>query len=354
MRKLLCVVALVLTAGFARAQGDYIIDSFQRKLAVAKTTSEKVYFMGMLARLCMNTNRAKADEWGQSMMREAELSRDRKLIVRAHLTNGERFMYFQQSRDQTDKAIGYFEQALTLAKQNKLDKEQAQALMALTSAHLNLFNYDRAHGYVTQAFSLANSLADDSLKVVANLSFGNYYLARKERLLALRSYLDGLRIAEVAKGDTRAPLKRSCYSNLSRFYAGIEEYDKSIDYAQLAIDQLDLMKVGGEIYRKVQDYYNLGMLYAYKKDFNMSVYHFDQCIRLADSLKNGSLKTLGYNGLLNQYLQSGQPQKALELFNQRRELKNFIINAGMPEVIDQAYGIIYSELHRFDSAALYF
>ncbi|RYY40017.1 MAG: hypothetical protein EOO08_08160 [Chitinophagaceae bacterium] len=354
MRQLLCVVALVLTAGFARAQGDYIIDSLQRKLAAANTATDKVYFMGMLARLCMNTNRAQADEWGSKMMREAELSRDRRLIIRAHFSNGERFSYFQQARDQTEKAIGYFDEALRLARQNKFDKEQAQALVYLTSAHLNLYNYDRAHGYVTQAYSLANSIGDDSLKVVANVAFGNYYLARKERLLALRSYLDGLRIAEMGKAERAAVLKRTCYSNLSRFYAGIEEYDKAIDYAQLAIDQLALMKVGGEVYRRVQDYYNLGMLYAYKKDFNMSVYHFDRCIALADSLKNGSLKTLGYNGLLNQYLQSGQPQKALELFNERKELKQFIVNAGMPEVIDQAYGIIYSELRQFDSANFYF
>ncbi|HVF81120.1 MAG TPA: hypothetical protein VM884_04275, partial [Flavisolibacter sp.] len=49
-----------------------------------------------------------------------------------------------------------------------------------------------------------------------------------------------------------------------------------------------------------------------------------------------------------------QPEKALAFFNNRTDLKKYITSFGLGHVIDHAYGVIYTKLQKFDSAAYFF
>ncbi|RYZ24101.1 MAG: tetratricopeptide repeat protein [Chitinophagaceae bacterium] len=351
MRKILCVVALLCTTMLVRAQRDVMLDSLQKQLAVAKTPAERVQVLGRLTRFAASSNPAESERWGRQLTEEAERSRDRALIFKALMYHGERFNYQQRNRDAQAKAIGYFTEALNVARHNKLEKEQAGALLALGNTYLSLFEYDKAQRHISEAFSLASILRSDSLRVVAGNIYGNYYRARKERLLALRSFLNSLRIAEDL-GD--ANLRRSCYSNLARFYEDIEDYDRAIDYVQKAMEQLAQIKLGGEDFYRAQDIYRLGMLYSNKKDFEMAETYFEHCVRLADTLKNGPLKAMGYSGLLDRYLNASEPEKAFAFFTKRHEITDYLVKMGMPEAIDRARALIYKGMKRYDSAGYYF
>jgi tetratricopeptide (TPR) repeat protein len=181
-------------------------------------------------------------------------------------------------------------------------------------------------------------------------SFGSVYQTRKERLLALRNYLNALRVAEEIR---QHDLLFNCYSNLMLFYSDIKEYDKGIDFAQKSLDQLAFTKTGNEPYSRLVDLYYIGTFYMAKKDFDMSAYFFEKSIAVADSLKFPQMKMPGYTGLLNQYLSANQPQKALDYFNTGK-LKPFMTNFGLGYRIDQAYAVIHTELKKFDSAKYYF
>ncbi|MGZ5287270.1 MAG: hypothetical protein ACXWB9_08805, partial [Flavisolibacter sp.] len=61
-----------------------------------------------------------------------------------------------------------------------------------------------------------------------------------------------------------------------------------------------------------------------------------------------------YNGLLNQYIQAKKPRQALDYFNKASELKQAINNFGFGHSIDDAYGVIYTQLGKYDSASYYF
>ncbi|GAA4320201.1 tetratricopeptide repeat protein [Flaviaesturariibacter amylovorans] len=351
MRKLSCVSALLFICLFVQAQRDVMLDSFQRQLSVAKTPSERVTLLGRLMRYAASSNPAESDRWGRQLTEEAERSRDRVLIFKSLMYHGERYTYQQQNRDALAKSIDFFTRALDVARRNKLDKEQAGALLALGSTHLALYEYDKAHRHISEAFSLANILANDSLLIVSGNAMGNYYLVRNERLLSLRSYLNSLRLAE---GRGEPALLRNCYVNLGRFYESIEEYDRAIDYVQKSMVQLALMKQGGEAYNRAQDIYKLGALYTSKKDADMAVSYFEHCVRLADTLKSAPLKVMGYTGLLNQYLRGDQPQKAYDYFKSRPEIRQYFERMGMPETIDQVYAVIYKGLGRYDSSEYFF
>jgi tetratricopeptide (TPR) repeat protein len=353
MRKLLMVPCLVIAFLAKAQQNPLLVDSLKKELSNATTSEKKIDVLSDLSRIMMNTNIPEADNYGKMLLQEAELSRDRKLMVKALLVNGERYSYFGTVKEYNEKAINYFLQALELAKKNELDEERAKALLRLSAVYRQVPDLEKAFSYTNQASSIISTLGNDSLLAVAAISVGSVYQDKKDRLLALRNYLNALTIAEEMKKKNPA-LLRSCYYTLSNFYADIKEYDKAIDYAKKAMDQLPLLKKEGIRYNKVVDLYSLGNLYLAKKNFDMSEYYYEASIKLADSLKYEPLKMPGYNGLLNQYIREAQPQKALTYFNTNPILKKYISNFGMGHVIDEAYGVIYSELDRFDSARFYF
>jgi len=332
-------------------QNPAVVDSMKIKLSKAKTQEEKIEILGYLATTLMNTSIAEADKYGILLNREAEMSRDRKLMVKALLINGQRYSFFGQNKEFIQKSIEYYNKGLSLARENKLDKQIVEALLLLSSVYGNISELEKSLNYTTQAFSLASTLKNDSLSAEVYNSYGRVYQRKKERILALRNFLTAQRIGEEIKNNG---LLRNCYSNLSGFYAGIKEYDKAIDFTKKSMDQLEFVDLENKNYLRVIDLYSIGNLYVAKKDFEMSTHYYEQSIKLADSLNYQPLKMPGYNGLLNQFLQAKQPQKALEFFNNRPDLKQFINNFGFSHIIDNAYGVIYTEMEKFDSAQYYF
>ena len=72
------------------AQQQLTVISIKMKLANAKTAEEKVYFYDKLALLEMNVNPRDADSIGRELILFAEETRDRKLMIKAYMSNGQR------------------------------------------------------------------------------------------------------------------------------------------------------------------------------------------------------------------------------------------------------------------------
>lgn len=331
------------------AQEAAAVDSLKKVYEKATTPEEKVTLMDELSRVMMNVNPKDADEFGNKLIAIAEESRDRKLMFKAYLSNGTRCSYLANQKAYSQKAIEFYNKALDLARQNRMEEEVGAAQMHLSAVYRLIPDNEKALSYATQAFSLVTTLRNDSLKAEAHNTYGQAYLAKNENILALRNFLSALRIAEDIKN---APLIRNCYLYLSSFYADIEDYDKAIDYMTMAYKKLDEVKEKNAPYQKVIYTNNLGNLFAYKKNYDIAISYFERSIRMADSLKFSTLKIPGYVSLLNQYLRIDEPQKAFDYLNSPSgdNLKKYLGNFGMAAVIDQAYGVIYTELGNFDSA----
>ncbi len=352
MKKVSCLLLLILPFLFSAAQ-QALVDSMKNVLALAKTPEEKVEALDMLSRTMVNINLKQADEYGNDLITLAEESRDRKLMIKAYMSNGTRCSYFAGMKDYTSRSIDYYNKALSIAKQNRYDEDAGAIYLKLAAIHLAIPDKDKALSYANQALSIINTLKNDSLKAEVNNTFGHVYLNRNEKIVALRNYLTGLRIAEEIKNHA---LIRACYLYLSSFYSGIEDYDKAIDYYSKAYKELDLMSEKNVPYLRAVDMNSMGKLYAYKKSYEIAIRYFERSLAMADSLKFATLKMPGYTSLLNQYLRVDQPQKALEYFNSSsgQELRKQLINFGFSGAIDQAFAVIYTELNKFDSAKYYF
>ena len=340
---------------FVRSFGQQAaaLDSMKSSLAKAKTPEEKVFWLDVLARTAMSVDPMQADAYGKQLITFAEETRDRKLMVKAYMSNGTRCGYYVGQKEYTSRSIEYFNKALEIAKQNKMEEETGAAQLKLCAVYLAIPDKDKALSYIDQAFSLISTLKNDSLKAEAHNSYGLVYQAKNEKTLSLRHFLTGLQIAE----ETKIPgLRRNCYLYLSDFYSRIEDYDKAIDYFMKANKELDHVKERNAGYQRAVDFNTLGNLFANKKNNDIAISYFERSIAMADSLKFSNLKIPGYVSLLNQYLRVDQPQQALQYINSSRgqNLKKFLSGFGMSGQIDQAYAVIYSKLNQFDSAGFYF
>ncbi|HEX6170228.1 MAG TPA: hypothetical protein VFZ33_11060 [Chitinophagaceae bacterium] len=349
----LLFIGIVLSAAKIFPQQAAALDSMKSTLAKAKTPEERVFWLDNLSRTAMNVNLAQADEYGKQLISYAEETRDRKLMIKAYMSNGLRCSYLIGQKDYTTRSIEFYNKALEIARQNKMEDEVGAAQLRLCVVHLSIPDKDKALSYINQAFSLISTLKNDSLKAESHNSYGLVYQAKNEKTLALRHFLNGLQIAE----ETKIPeLKRNCYLYLSSFYSRIEDYDKAIDYYMKAMKKLDHMKEKNVPYQRAVDLNAIGNLFASKKNYDIAINYFERSIAMADSLKFSNLKIPGYVSLLNQYLRIDQPQKALEYMNSPDgvDLKRYLSDFGMNARVDQAYAFIYTKLNQYDSAGYYF
>ncbi|MFL5809817.1 MAG: tetratricopeptide repeat protein [Flavisolibacter sp.] len=344
-----CTLSFVTTT--CAQQNPAVIDSFKTKLSRAKTTEDKVDILGKLSMTLMNTNIQEADKYGDIMNREAELSRKRNLMVKALLSNGQRYSFFVNNKDFLQKSLQYYNQALEVSTKNKLDKEKAESLLSLATLYMNIPDLDKAMSYTTEAFSMVPYLNNDSLKVATYYAYGAIFQLKKDKINALKNYLTALRLSEEINNHT---LKRSCYTILAQFYADIKDYDKAIDYATKSSEELPLTGLDNIPFLEVVDLYLRGDLYMQKKDFSTSLYFYDSSIKKAGEIHYEPLKMPGYRGIMRQFMQSKQPEKALAYLNSRTDLQQFIRNFGAGHSVDLLYAVIYSQLTKYDSAAYYF
>jgi len=348
---LFLVIALVGVKSFSQQAAK--LDSMKLSLAKAKTPEEKIYWLDVISRTAMNVKLEQAEEYGKELITFAEETRDRKLMFKAYMSNGLRCSYFVSQKEYTNKSIEFYNKALEIATQNKMEKEIGEAQLKLCTVYLSIPDKDKALSYIEQAFSLISTLKYDSLKAEAHNAFGLVYQERNEKTLALRHFLNGLQIAE----DTKIPeLKRNCYLYLSNFYSRIDDFDKAIDYYMKAYKELDHVKESNVPYQRAIDFNALGNLFARKKNNDIALSYFERSLAIADSLKFSTLKIPGYVSILNQHLRIDHPQKALEYMSSPsgNNLKKFLSNFGMTAQIDQVYAVIYTKLNQFDSAGVYF
>jgi len=180
MRKPFLLLLLTVFMLKAKGQEAAAVDSIKQQLALAKTVKEKAWWLDNLSRTLMNVNQAEAEKYGNQLIALSEESRDRKLMVEAYMSNGTRNGYFRGQQNYVKKAISFFEKALSIARQEKMENETAAAQLQLSEMHLAVSDREKAFKYISEAYSRISTLADDSLQVEGNITYGNVYLATND------------------------------------------------------------------------------------------------------------------------------------------------------------------------------
>jgi tetratricopeptide (TPR) repeat protein len=334
------------------AQQLQALDTLKRTVEQARTPAERIYWMDKLALATLNISPARSDSLGQEMIREAEESRDRRLMVQSYMGNGYRMSMMGGNRNRQKQAVDFYLSALKIAEVNKVEDLRGAIYLRLAVLFSTMLEKDKGLDHANLGASVIATLDNDSLRAEAQMTYGVVYFLRNEKILSLRFLLNGLRIAERLKDAT---LMRAAYLQLSNFYKQLEDYDKAIDYYTLATQMLEKGNEKNVHYHRVIDVGQVGNLYSLKKNYDIAISYFQRSIRMADSLHFTNLKVPALMSLFNQYLRRDQPRQALAFFNspEGEYLKGQLRTFGMSGMIDQAYGITYTQLGSFDSARAY-
>jgi len=348
IRALLLLPALLFVIIRAHGQNLALADSLNRELEKATNAKNRITILGQLATLHMNIDNEKAEAYAKEQMRTAELSRDRKLILLALLSHANRHFDSGNMRENAEKGKEYATKALELARKGGLEEFVAWSDIMMARAARLEGQKDKALNYGNLAVSIASTVDSDSLKVAAFNSLARSYHTRNEKLLAFRNYLQALNIAEVSGKYEQL---RDCYYNMASFYEDLGEFEKAKDYL---FDVHSLTVERNRRWDRLELYIAIGLIYVKTKQYDFAINFYDKCMALADSLDFSIYKLNVYARLFDLYFTSNQPEKALQLVNEKTELKSFMANAGFAMYINHAYALAYTALGKFDSAKYYY
>jgi tetratricopeptide (TPR) repeat protein len=345
----LLTVILLITIGAVHAQDNPYTDSLKVNLKNATSARGKVIWLGELSRFYLAANRPLSDEYANQMQQIAEESRDRELIIFSQLNNARRFSNYSAQVENINTARKFSQKALDMAKANHLTEYEAWAYISLAFCEQANSDYEKALSFNNLALSLAANSDNDSLWVNAYISTGDTYLARNDKMLAFRNYLQALDIAET-KAKNNYYLQRDIYHTLSAFYSSLDEWEKAKDYIYKANALTYKYK---QRYDRLNNYNMLGRIYAKSKQYDLAQTFYDKSLALADTLKFEIVRLNTYGGMLSMYIAEKQPAKTLAFIRERPELQQFLTKAGFDYVLDQIRGMSYIDFGKLDSAEYY-
>jgi tetratricopeptide (TPR) repeat protein len=346
---ILTLLLVMLVPQKTKAQKDIIVDSLEKTLSQVHTDRDKLYLLSQLENYYIGSDKAHFLQLAAQSFQIAELSRDRKSIIRVYLDNGNRYLNNQgELASQVQLAKENFEKAEKLAQENGLDGELGYCYLGLARAFRYKGEADKAINFDNLALSLASAGNSDSLKVEAYNSMGDTYRSRNEKLLAFRNYLSALDIAELSKKED---LLKLVYSELGDFYDVLAEYDKSLDY-QMKILTID--RKSPDKYNIWWDYNQIADLFSKKKEIDPALAMYEKAIVIADSMQSPFFKPGVYLRIAELYLGNNDAVTGMDYLNKIREMQEYFQKAGPGFFLDEKFGGAYADLGKFDSAYYYF
>lgn len=328
-----------------------VVDSMVTRLHNAKDVNERFSILSRLARVFMTVNPAEADKYGDQLIEVAESTREKRKMFRAFMVNGDRFSFLAGRKDNINKSIGYYEKALDLARRNNMDTGMVEVNLALSVVSRYLPDYDKAMNFCNQANSYNLLIRNDSITAEVHLEYGSVYIGKDQKILAFKSFLAARRLADEQKNKD---LLLKSANKLAGFYASINDYQRAIDYKVEGLNILQTIKSQQTAYTIIQQLTEIGDLYSAADDYHMASVYYEKSLKVADSIKYEPIKAMGYRSIIYNYINAGQPQKALDYFNSHPSLSQFLQNLNFGHFVDQSYGYIFLKLGKYDSAKYYY
>jgi tetratricopeptide (TPR) repeat protein len=329
--------------GFPQGGRLTYLDSVRHRLDTAHVTAEKVEQLMVLAALTLEQQ--KAEGYASEAIELAQLNRDPRLIAKTYLRNASRLMN-NLSVEKAARVLKNLQRGEQVAKENGLEDVLVQAYYEYAELWVGQGNNTKALTYSTEALAVAADVDNDSAKAEAYNAAGEVYMSMNQMLLALRNFLNALDVAEKS-GDRQ--LLRKSYSELRRFYAGIGETDKALDYAVKQYD-VDHALWSDDL---PQDLINTGDLYVDNQP-DLALKMYDESIHMADTFRFDLLKANAYHRTFLLYLKTQQYEKGMQFLYAHPDLLDIMQKIGVNYYLHELLAVNYTKQGRYDSAMYYF
>lgn len=142
------------------------------------------------------------------------------------------------NRSQYEDAIGYFNDALTLSKQNPESKEAdwVNSLSNLGLANQELELYDQAIKYHLEALAIRERMANKGGMAISSANLGICYKLMGDSNHAIKYYEQSIAYAKEAGNLT---LFHRVHDNLGSLYHSLGQYEKAMESLEIALDTSD-------------------------------------------------------------------------------------------------------------------
>lgn len=234
------------------------------------------------------------------------------------------------SKGDYGEAFSFGLKAYDRFKELKNDKFIVRSLMLLGYIFTNTKNFKMAEDYFKQALKILDQSQIEYYGTLINIyTLKSYAGNTKEAIAEMESLLPKLE-----KMPDNKRLLIVIYTNLSSFYASLDEMQKSLDYFHLAQNSM----VGVDNNRlRMSLIQNMGYFYIKQKDFKQAKYYFDTSRKIASEDENPRHMFLALYGLTNMYEQMGNSDSAFVYLKECYKLQTQLSNN--PKTIEtyQAY-----------------
>ncbi|KAJ8973013.1 hypothetical protein NQ317_004611 [Molorchus minor] len=190
-------------------------------------------------------------------------------------------------------------------------KLRGSVFSALSSAHWALNQLDKAIGYMQQDLAIAKSLGDTAGECRAHGNLGSAYFSQGSYKEALTAHRYQLVLAMKCK-DTQAAA--AALTSLGHVYTAIGDYPNALashkqcvqlvkqmgDRLQEAREIGNHLRIARRLGNQVEEaraYSNLGSSHHYKRNFAQAIVYHEKVLRIAQSIGDKSVEARAYAGL---------------------------------------------------------
>lgn len=361
---LLCVVFFLLSfsaeAGLYSAKTDslqHLAENCTSDCASLYNELSETYLLSSPERAYLNAEKALVD---------AQAASDKEQEVYALNNIGLSWFY----RSNYEKTISYFNNALELARKNKLEKGEAISYNNIGLYHMNFADYELAIDALTNAVNKAISIKDNYWISEGYNNLGRVYYNKGEFKTAINTYKESERYALISNNDYQLA---SVYNNIGLIYDNLGAYETVLKYYEKALvhaEQLDdkfilsTLRINlGIVFSNLGDqsnaisyynqaleelgetgekrilaslYLNMGAAYNKKHEYSAAIEYYNKSLQIFESLgsRKGIANCLNWIGIL--YREIGDLKSSEE----------YLLKAlQMHSEIDNVQGIISAKLN---------
>lgn len=251
---------------------------------------------------------------------------------------------YQKATAHYEKAIAYYEQALAISRELKDRLQEGGVLNDLGITYVSMRRFEKALPYYEQALAIIHELKDRIGEgvVLRNLAIAYNWLGRREE--AIKNFELGLAISRELKDRLGEGLG---LLSIGRSYIALGRYEKAIEsYEQSLLALREVKNRLNEGYALIY----MGLAYASLNRPEKAIEYFEQALPIHRELKNRDGEGRALMSLGSAYASLSRYEKAIECSEQAlviyRERKDQALEADTLATLGSAY----AALNRFEKA----
>ncbi|KAI4455030.1 rapsyn-related [Holotrichia oblita] len=193
--------------------------------------------------------------------------------------------------NQLDKAIGYMQQDLAIAKSLGDTAGECRAHGNLGSAYFSQGSYKEALTAHRYQLVLAMKCKDTQAAAAALTSLGHVYTAIGDYPNALASHKQCVQLVK-QMGDRLQEARE--IGNVGAVYLAMGDFDSAVD---CHTQHLRIARRLGNQVEEARAYSNLGSSHHYRRNFSQAIVYHEKVLRLAQGIGDKSVEARAYAGL---------------------------------------------------------